>query len=103
MKNNYSVRSGLAPKKPPPPPPELPERRGTMEGYVELLKKALAAETETVRLYTAILALAPQKHVTKLLEINADETDHQSILTDMLAEALTGQSANQEKLVPGVR
>lgn len=103
MKNNYSVRSGLAPKKPPPPPPELPERRGTMEGYVELLKKALAAETETVRLYTAILALAPQKHVTKLLEINADETDHQSILTDMLVEALTGQSAKQEKLVPGVR
>ena len=50
-----------------------------MEGYVELLKKALAAETETVRLYAAILALAPQKHVTKLLEINADETDHQSI------------------------
>ena len=100
MKNNYSVRSGLAPKKPPPPPPE---RRGTMEGYVELLKKALAAETETVRLYTAILALAPQKHVTKLLEINADETDHQSILTDMLVEALTGQSADQEKLVPGVR
>lgn len=103
MKNNYSVRSGLAPKKPPPPPPELPERRGTMEGYVELLKKALAAETETVRLYTAILALAPQKHVTKLLEINADETDHQSILTDMLVEALTGQSADQKKLVPGVR
>ncbi|WP_417018012.1 hypothetical protein [Anaerotignum sp.] len=74
-----------------------------MEGYVELLKKALAAETETVRLYTAILALAPQKHVTKLLEINADETDHQSILTDMLVEAFTGQSADQEKLVPGVR
>lgn len=103
MKNNYIVRSGLAPKEPPPPPPELPERRGAMEGYVELLKKALAAETETVRLYTAILALAPQKHVTKLLEINADETDHQSILTDMLVEALTGQSAKQEKLVPGVR
>lgn len=103
MKNNYSVRSGLAPKKPPPPPPESIERRGTMEGYVELLKKALAAETETVRLYTAILALAPQKHVTKLLEINADETDHQSILTDMLVEALMGQSADQEKLVPGVR
>lgn len=103
MKNNYSVRSGLAPKKPPPPPPKSPERRGTMEEYIALLKKALAAETETVRLYTAILALAPQKHVTKLLEINADETDHQSILTDMLVEALTGQSADQEKLVPGVR
>lgn len=101
--DHLCVRSGLAPKKPPPPPPELSERRGTMEGYVELLKKALAAETETVRLYTAILALAPQKHVTKLLEINADETDHQSILTDMLVEALTGQSADQEKLVPGVR
>ena len=100
MKNNYSVRSGLAPKKPPPPPPE---RRSTLEEYIALLKKALAAETETVRLYTAILALAPQKHVTKLLEINADETDHQSILTDMLVEALTGQDAQQEKLVPGVR
>lgn len=98
--DHLCVRSGLAPNKPPPPPPE---RRGTMEGYVALLKKALAAETETVRLYTAILALAPQKHVTKLLEINADETDHQSILTDMLVEALTGRSAEQEKLVPGVR
>lgn len=98
--DHLHVRLGLAPNKPPPPPPE---RRSTMEEYIALLKKALAAETETVRLYTAILALAPQKHVTKLLEINADETDHQSILTDMLVEALTGQSADQEKLVPGVR
>lgn len=98
--DHLHVRSGLAPNKPPPPPPE---RRSTMEGYIALLKKALAAETETVRLYTAILALAPQKYVTKLLEINADETDHQSILTDMLVEMLTGQSADQEKLVPGVR
>ena len=74
-----------------------------MEEYIILLKKALAAETETVRLYTAILALAPPEHIKKLLEVNADETDHQSILTDMLLEALTGQSADQEKLVPGVR
>lgn len=100
QKDHLRVRSGLAPNKSPPPPPE---RRSTMKEYIALLKKALAAETETVRLYTAILALAPQKHVTKLLEINADETDHQSILTDMLVEALTGQSAEQEKLVPGVR
>lgn len=74
-----------------------------MEEYIILLKKALAAETETVRLYTAILALAPPEHIKKLLEVNADETDHQSILTDMLLEALTGQSADQEKLVLGVR
>lgn len=70
-----------------------------MEEDTMLLQKAIAAETETVRLYTAILALAPQE----LLENNADETDHQSILTDMLVEALTGQSAKQEKRVPGVR
>ena len=29
------------------------------EEYIKLLKQALAAETETVRLYTAIMALAP--------------------------------------------
>ena len=27
--------------------------------YIELLKKALAAETETVRLYLAIMSIAP--------------------------------------------
>ena len=100
--DHLHVRSGQVPKKPPPAPPKPTERGGTMEEYILLLKKALAAETETVRLYTAILALAPQKHVTKLLEVNADETDHQSILIDMLVETLTGQSAEQKKLVPGV-
>lgn len=72
------------------------------ELYVDLLKKALAAETETVRLYTAILALAPEKHVPKLLELNADETDHQAIIADMLTEAMVGVSADQQSLVPGV-
>ena len=33
------------------------------EGYIELLKRALASETETVRLYMAMLAVAPEKLV----------------------------------------
>lgn len=73
-----------------------------MEGYIELLKKALAAETDTVRLYAALLALAPKSHVTKILELNADETDHQAIVADLLLEAAAGESAGQEELVPGV-
>lgn len=70
--------------------------------YIDLLKKALAAETETVRLYVALLALAPNSHVDKFLELNADETDHQAIIADLLLEATTGQSADQEEMVPGV-
>ena len=70
--------------------------------YIELLKKALADETETVRLYTAVTALAPEKDIPKLLEIIADETDHQAIVADMLLEAAAGESANQEELVQGV-
>ena len=72
------------------------------EEYIELLKKALAAETETVRLYVALLALAPPQHVTKFLELNADETDHQASIADLLLEAAAGQSADQEEMVPGV-
>lgn len=70
--------------------------------YIRLLKKALAAETETVRLYLALMALAPAKHIEKLLELNTDETDHQAIVADLLLEAVAGQSADQEELVPGV-
>lgn len=70
--------------------------------YIELLKQALAAETETVRLYTALLALAPNSRVSKFLELNADETDHQAIIADLLMEAAAGESADQEQLVPGV-
>ena len=73
-----------------------------MSEYIELLKKALAAETETVRLYIALMALAPPKDVPKFLELNADETDHQAIIADLLLEAAAGQSADQEQLVPGV-
>lgn len=72
------------------------------EEYIELLKKALAAETETVRLYVALLALAPAHHMDKFLELNADETDHQAIIADLLLEAAAGQSADQEEMVPGV-
>lgn len=72
------------------------------EMYIELLKKALAAETETVRLYTAIMAVAPRSHLKKFLELNADETDHQAIIADLLLEVAAGESADQEELVPGV-
>lgn len=70
--------------------------------YIDLLKQALAGETETVRLYLACMAAAPSKDIPKLLEIQADETDHQAIIADMLLEAAAGQSADQEELVPGV-
>ena len=70
--------------------------------YIELLKRSLAGETETVRLYLAVMALAPDSAIPKLLEIQADETDHQSIIADLLTEAMAGQSADQEELVPGV-
>ena len=70
--------------------------------YIELLKKALAAETETVRLYLAIMSIAPNSAIPKLLEVNTDETDHQAIIADLLLEATAGQSADQEALVPGV-
>lgn len=70
--------------------------------YIELLKKSLAGETETVRLYLACMVVAPQEHIPKLLEIQTDETDHQAIIADLLLEAVAGQSADQEELVPGV-
>lgn len=70
--------------------------------YIELLKRSLAGETETVRLYLAVMALAPNSAIPKLLEIQADETDHQAIIADLLLEAAAGQSAGQEELIPGV-
>lgn len=70
--------------------------------YIELLKRSLAGETETVRLYLAVMALAPNSAIPKLLEIQADETDHVAIISDLLLEAVAGESADQEELVPGV-
>ena len=70
--------------------------------YIDLLKRSLAGETETVRLYLAVMALAPPEHIPRLLEIQADETDQVAVIADLLTEALAGQSAGQEKLVPGV-
>lgn len=70
--------------------------------YIDLLKRSLAGETETVRLYLACMAVAPPEHIPKLLEIQTDETDHQAIIADLLLEAVAGQSAGQEQLVPGV-
>lgn len=72
------------------------------EEYIQLLKQSLAGETETVRLYLACMAVAPPEHLPKLLEIQADETDHQAIIADLLLEATAGQSADQERLIPGV-
>lgn len=70
--------------------------------YIALLKRALAGETETVRLYLAVMAVAPQSAIPRLLEIQADETDHQAVIADLLLEAVAGESAGQEELVPGV-
>ena len=70
--------------------------------YIELLKRSLAGETETVRLYLAVMAVAPESAIPKLLEIQADETDHQAVIADLLLEAVAGQSADQEALIPGV-
>ena len=44
--------------------------------YIDLLKRSLASENETVRLYLAVMALAPDNAIPKLLEVQADETDH---------------------------
>ena len=52
--------------------------------YIALLKRSLAGETETVRLYLACMAVAPPEHLPKLLEIQADETDHQAVIADLL-------------------
>lgn len=71
-------------------------------GYIELLERALAAETETVRLYVSIMAIAPPEDIPALLELNKDETDHQAIVADLLLKAVSGDSAHQEELVPGV-
>lgn len=70
--------------------------------YVSLLKRSLAGENETVRLYLATMAISPNKAIPKLLEVMADELDHVAIIADLLLEAAAGQSADQEQLVPGV-
>lgn len=70
--------------------------------YIGLLKRSLAGENETVRLYLAVMALAPDSAIPRLLEIQADETDHIAVISDLLLEAAAGQSAEQAALVPGV-
>ncbi|MBS5651859.1 MAG: hypothetical protein KHW65_10780 [Clostridiales bacterium] len=72
------------------------------EEYIELLKRSLAGENETVRLYLAVMALAPDSAIPKLLEVMTDELDHIAVIGDLLTEAVSGQSAGQEELVPGV-
>ena len=48
------------------------------------------------------MAIAPASDMEKFLELNADETDHQAIIADLLLEATTGESADQTELVPGI-
>ena len=72
------------------------------EEYIELLKRSLAGESETVRLYLAVMALAPNSAIPKLLEVMTDDLDHIAVIGDLLTEAVSGQSAGQEELVPGV-
>lgn len=67
--------------------------------YIELLKKSLAGENETIRMYLACMAVAPNSAIAKLLEIQADETDHVAIISDLLLEAMAGESADQEALL----
>ena len=49
-----------------------------------------------------MMAIAPASILEKLLEVNADETDHQAIIADLLLEAVAGESADQEERIPGV-
>ena len=70
--------------------------------YIDLLKRSLAGENETIRMYLACMAVAPNSAIAKLLEIQADETDHVAIISDLLLEAVAGESADPEELVPGV-
>ena len=70
--------------------------------YIELLKRSLAGENETVRLYLAVMSIAPNSAILRLLEVMADEMDHIAVISDLLLEAVAGESADQEQLVPGV-
>ena len=63
--------------------------------YIDLLKRSLAGENETVRLYLAVMALAPNSAIPKLLEVMTDELDHIAVIGDLLTEAMSGQSADQ--------
>ena len=83
----------------------LPGRGESMDykqEYIELLKRSLAGENETIRMYLACMAVAPNSAISKLLEIQADESDHVAIISDLLLEAVAGESADQEELIPGV-
>lgn len=70
--------------------------------YIELRKRSLAGENETVRLYLAVMSIAPNSAILRLLEVMADEMDHIAVIADLLLEAVAGESADQEQLVPGV-
>ena len=69
--------------------------------YIELLKRSLAGETETVRLYLAVMALAPREDLGVLLEINKDETDHVALISSLISRQ-TGRDADYAAMVPGV-
>lgn len=70
--------------------------------YIEMLKQDLADENETVRKYLSTIVQAPAGAVGRLLEVMADEMDHIAIVSDLLLEAVAGESADQEELIPGV-
>ena len=69
--------------------------------YIDLLKRALAGETETVRLYLACMAVAPPGDIPVLLEINADETDHVAKIAGLLSR-LTGKPVDYAAMIGGV-
>ena len=69
--------------------------------YTEMLQKALADEVATVRLYLACMAVAPPGDIPKLLEVNADETDHIAVISSLLS-GQTGEPVDYTKMIAGV-
>lgn len=58
--------------------------------YIEMLKVAKAAENQAIQIPGILMALAPAEDLSKLLEIQNDENDHDAIYTDLLFKAVTG-------------
>ena len=65
------------------------------EEYIKILEMAKASENDAIRLYTAAIGYAPPEDVPKLIEILADENDHDVIDTDLLFKAVAGKEINK--------
>lgn len=56
--------------------------------YLALLRKAQAMENEAITIGLQLLVLAPPEAALRLLEITADENDHDRIYRQLVDEAL---------------